>query len=102
MSDPNEVILNQLEAHEYAIQRPQKEISEALLYAIGEALFTLAADPEYVENLPERRFDMLLYVKLLDELFGRKERLLKILAGDFTSDWLPPELEALLHDKKSK
>ncbi|MBK7399699.1 MAG: hypothetical protein IPJ34_26465 [Myxococcales bacterium] len=102
MSGIDEVILNQIEAHDYAVQHPQKEISEALLYAISEALFTLAADTEYVRALPRQRFDMLQYVKVLDALLERRERLLKILGGDFTSDWLPPELEAALHDKKAK
>jgi len=97
-----DVILNQAEAHDYAERHPQREISEALFFAIGEALVALATDPEYVKGLPRQRFDMLQYVKLLDRLLGHRERLMKILGGDFTSDWLPANLEAALQDLHAK
>lgn len=98
-----ELIENQREALEYAMRCRDRNRGEALAFAVGQAVLTLIHQEKnyYLDCVcADKRLDMLLYVKLLDQLLQQPERLNRILHGDYSDERPPQEPEAKVEKER--
>jgi hypothetical protein len=95
-------VSRQDEAIACARSHPDRNMREAMLFAIGLGVGSLLGEEQrfcLAECVPRQRLDFLLCVRLVRHLLERHDRVGRILAGDYRDDWLPPELQDLCDDK---